>query len=95
MVGDVNGWGVLDDAFLCCVPVEARQGGEATPDGGGSSAVFLEFAGVELDVGAGDLEQCEVVLFAPAVEHAQVERVRLSGPTGVAGQEPGDRSDLW
>ena len=83
---DAHGRRVFDDPLLRRVPVEARQRRQATADGSRGSAELLEFAGVELDVCSGHFEQREAVFVAPAVEHAQVERVGLPGPAGEPGQ---------
>jgi hypothetical protein len=87
-------WGVLDHAFLGGVPVEPGQGREPASDRRWGPAELLELACVQLDVGPGDPEQVEAVVVAPAVELAQVECVRLAGPTGEPGQEPGEGEDL-
>lgn len=47
----------------------------------------LEFAGVELHVGAGHVEQSQVVLVAPDEELAQVAGVGRAGPPGEPREE--------
>jgi hypothetical protein len=42
----------------------------------------------------GDVEQGKAVLVAPPDELAQIQRVRLTGAAGVAGQEPGIGHDF-
>ena|GEM_PF-6392308 len=54
---DVHRRGVFDHALLGGVPVEARDGRQASSDRGRLAADVLELSGVELDVSAGQVEQ--------------------------------------
>jgi len=62
---DVHGRGVLDDAFLLRVAVEADDRAQAAADGGASLAAVFEVTGKALDVDSVDVEQSLVVLPAP------------------------------
>ncbi len=66
----MHGRGVFDDAFLGGVAVEPGKSGQSSADGRRCAAEFFELSGVELDVGAGDLEQGKAVLVAPPDELA-------------------------
>ena len=76
---DVHGRGVLDDAFLLGVAVEADHGAQPAADGGAGLAAVFEVTGEAFDVDSADVEQALVVLPAPGGELAQIERVRPRG----------------
>ena len=79
---------MVEELLLDRVPVEPGDGAQPAGDGGPGAAAGLQVAGEAFDVGAAGLEQADVMLLAPAGELAQVQRVRLAGQAGVAGQEP-------
>jgi hypothetical protein len=80
--------GVIEELLLDGVPVEPGDGTQPPGDGGPGAAAGFQVTGEALDVGAAGLEQADVMLLAPAGELAQVQRVRLAGQAGIAGQEP-------
>ena len=86
----MNGGGAVEEAVLFGVAVEPGHGGQASGDGGASSAQLLEVAGEALDVGTADIEQAHVVALAPGDELAEVEGVGVTGQSSVAGQEAGE-----
>ena len=90
----VHGRGVLDHPLLGRVAVETGDGGQTPSDRRPGPAAGLEVAGIELDVGAVDVEQAQAVLAAPGQELAQVERVGLLGSAAIAGQEAGESDCL-
>src|SRR5262245_66290958 len=90
----MRSWGVIEEFFFYGVAVEPGHGAQAPGEGGPGAAAGFQVTGETLDVGAARLEQANVVLLAPAGELAQVQRVRLAGQAGVAGQEPSQGEPL-
>jgi hypothetical protein len=92
VVGDLGPAHVSDGrahqhALVNGVLVEAGQRGQTPRDGRGRPPGRLELAGVQLDMHAGRLQDCEVVSGAPAPPVGQVATVGGAGVPGVAGQE--------
>jgi hypothetical protein len=84
----MRGRGVIEQFLLDRVLVEPGHGAQAAGDGRPGAAAGLQVPGEAFDVSAAGLEQADVMLGAPAGELAQVQRVRLAGQAGVAGQAP-------
>lgn len=85
----VGGRGVLDEALLLGIAVEAHDRAQAAGDGGARPALGLEVPTEALDVCSAHSEEGDVVLRAPGGELAQVEPVGVAGQPAVAG--PGSR----
>ena len=73
--------------------VVATNRREATVDRRGGQAPLLEGRAVELDLGAGRLEDGQAQVGGPLEEGEQVVAISVEGPAAVAGQE-GDGSKL-
>jgi hypothetical protein len=73
--------------FVDGVLAEPGDGAQAAGAGGPGAAAGLQVAGEAFDAGAAGLEQTDVTQLAPAGVLAQVQRMRLAGQAGAAGQE--------
>ena len=91
---DVRGRRIIEEFLFGGGPVEPGDGAQPPGDRGAGPALGFQFAGVGLDVGAADREQCQGAGAAPAGELAQVEGLGVAGQATVAGQAAGEREPL-
>jgi hypothetical protein len=82
---------VRDQAFLLGVPVETCDRAQPAGDSRSSPPSLLELPPEALDIDTVHVEEATLMVRTPDNELSQVQRVRLTGGTSVAGQEPSER----